>query len=408
MAQIFDDFEGSVLGTAGTELEFLLIDPSTGELVNRAAEVIKAARRYEDLNGCVTPEMFGDMIEVKTGNGGEWVRKFHMRVHHRILLLMRAARAVGCALLPAAHHPNPNKVARQIFDDPDPNGEFKDYGPRYRELAKRFPELQHGIAGNVSAQFHIGLPMWTDDQRETAVMVADAATALTGVKVALAANSPNFVDGPDHIACMRQVEWSRLTRSGPHFYRSFQELMAYAQSLQDGGHIRRKTELWHIERFNRYSLESRGMDQQPDLEHLFGLWAFVHALHLTVWNKVFEANFRPKLPRLEELVERDAAVFRLGLTAPDVLPVWDIFEGRWTTLAEIFDRLVDFITPTAEAYALHEDLARFLALVREGRNGAAMQMEWYREEGDVLAVCRRAAEHFSESVKSYRPYERRR
>ena len=407
MAQIFGDFEGSVLGTAGTELEFLLIDPATGELVSRAIEVIEASRRYEELIGCVTPEMFGDMIEVKTGNGGEWMRKFHMRVHRRIILLMRAASEAGCALLPAAHHPNPGKHARQLFDDPRVGGAFKEYGPRYRSLVERFPELQDGISGNVSVQFHIGLPLWTDLQRAVAIQVADAATALTGVKVAFAANSPNFLMGPDHVACVRQVEWSRLTRSGPYFYRSWAEFGRYVQSLQDDGHITRATELWHTERFNRFSLESRGMDQQPDLEHLFGLWAFVHSLHLTIWNQVVYAGFQPKLPRLEELVERDATVFRLGLTAPHELPAWDIFEGRWATLEAIFDRLVEFITPAADAFALSHDLERFATLMREGRNGSAMQMAWYREEGDVLAVCRRAAAHFAASVESYREYLRR-
>ncbi|MDO8435591.1 MAG: glutamate-cysteine ligase family protein [bacterium] len=401
MAKEFTDFSGRLLGTAGFEGEYLLIDPATGELVQRAADVLAECFRYGGLEGAISPEYSADMIEVKTGPTGTTVGEFRRDVLGKIALLIRAAKECGCALLPTAHHLNPNGVVRQIFED-HPGGRFPNNGSRYRALTARYPALGRGAASNTAAQFHIGFPMRRSAQRDVAVVVADCATTLGNIKVAAAANSPNFKTGSDYIECMRHILWSQMARSGPYLYGTWGALVEYANRLQESGDISLKTELWHVERFNKETLESRGMDEQPDMEHLFGLWAFVHALHLTIWNKVRYGSFVPKLPRLEEILERSDEVFRIGLSAPTKVPVWSIFDGRWTTLDQIFERLIAFVRPTAEDYDLHEDLNRFAAYVSEGQNGAAMLVQWHREEkSNVLAVYKRAARHFADSVEEY-------
>lgn len=402
MATEFTDFAGRLLGTVGFEGEYLLIDPSTGELVQRAADVLAECFKRGGLDGAVSPEYSADMIEVKTGPTGTTVGEFRRDVLGKIVLLMAAAKECGCALLPTAYHLNPNGVVRQIFEDHS-GGRFPNHGARYRALTERYPALGRGAASNTAAQFHIGFPMRKSAQRDVAVVVADCATALGTIKVAVAANSPNFRTGSDYIECMRHMLWSQMTRSGPYLYGTWSALVEYADRLQRNGDISLKTELWHVERFNRQTLESRGMDEQPDMEHLFGLWAFSHAFHTTVWNKVRYGSFEPKLPRLEELIERSEGVFRIGLTAPTKVPVWNIFEGKWTTLDQIFDRLIAFIRDTAQDYDLDGDLDRFVHFVHDGQNGAAMNMRWFREEkGDVLAVYCRAARHFADSVENYR------
>lgn len=267
---------------------------------------------------------------------------------------------------------------------------------------ERFPILREGIAGHVSVQFHIGLPMHTLNQRDAAVMMADAATALGGVKIACAANSPNLKDGAAYIDCFRQADWNRLPRGGPFFYGTWGNLIAHADELQRLGEIKLKTELWYMERFNRQTLESRGMDEQPDMEHLFGLWAFVHSLHLALWRAIRVAGFVPKIPSLREFEESLPRIFKPGLTAPEHVPVWNIFEGGWTSFADIFDRLVAFAMSAAEDYNLHGDLARFQRLIHDGQNGSAIQRRWHLEEGgSVLAVYKRAAQHFLDSVEEY-------
>lgn len=192
-------------GTVGVELELNLADADDMSPATRASEVL-ATLEDADVDGDFTHEIGSFNIEANlpvSRPGGQGLRELEEQLAMRLRLANDAARSAGARVLPIGHLPT---VPEDMFEDDS----WRAPGARFQALenavlASRGEEIHLSISGEgrgldrhlntigaeslcTSMQLHLQVPP------EQFAAAWNAAQAIAGPQLALAANSP-FVMG---------------------------------------------------------------------------------------------------------------------------------------------------------------------------------------------------------------------
>ena len=357
--------KGSWCPTIGVEEEFLLVDPVTGIPVNRADEVLAAAREKFGLE--LEHELTGAQVEINTSvcRDVEQARRELLETRH---VVAQAARAAGCRAVAVGAPPLGHET-----------GEITD-SVRYRRIAREFGALaeQQLICG---CHVHVEVP-----DRETAVQVCNHVRPWLPVLAAVTANSP-FSDGEDTgFASWRSTVWSRWPVSGPPpFFTSWQHYEEVCDTVISAGTaLDRAMVYWDVRPATDLpTVEVRISDVAMTVDDAVLLAALVRAVVAQAVVDVENGVQAENVPQ-ETLRQACWSAANQGLSGS----ILDVLSGEPRPVRQQLDDLVTRLTPVFEANGDLPAVQRGLRLLDGPGTGADRQRQAFRtgQVGSLLGM----------------------
>jgi carboxylate-amine ligase len=337
------------------EEEFLLVDPVTGIPVNRADEVLAAARERFGLE--LEHELTGAQVEINTSvcRDVEQVRRELLETRR---VVARAARAAGCRAVAVGAPPLG-----------DATGEITD-SLRYRRIAREFGALaeQQLICG---CHVHVAVP-----DRETAVQVCNHVRPWLPVLAAVTANSPLSGGKDTGFASWRSTVWSRWPVSGPPpFFTSWQHYEEVCDTMIAAGTaLDRAMIYWDVRPATDLpTVEVRIADVAVSVDDAVLLAALVRALVARAVVDVERGVQAEDVPQ-ETLRQACWGAANEGLRGSAL----DVVSGKPRPVRQQLDDLVVRLTPVFEANGDLPAVQRGLRLLDGAGGGAERQRRAFR------------------------------
>ncbi|ANN19774.1 carboxylate--amine ligase [Amycolatopsis orientalis] len=341
--------DGTVF-TLGVEEEFVLLDPLDGSVALRAPDLLEHLAPEPDVTG----ELMLFQIETATGicRGLDEVRSELTRLRQ---LVAKAAEADGCLMVAAGIPPGD---LRRGAITPE---------PRYRRMAKAFPELIDG-AGTCACHVHVGLP-----SRDLGARVLAGLRPWLAPLLALSANSPIQHGADSGWASRRFPLWDRWPTARPPD--EWPDAAAYDRSVEDALRRGAALDVPGVYFYARLSprhptVEVRIADVCLSAEDAVLLTALVRGLVATC-----AVTTDPPRARGARIGAALTAAARRGLDGPGI----DVFTGREADQRDLLGELVDFIRPALRATGDIEDVEQGLNSLFEHGTGAARQRRLFAE-----------------------------
>lgn len=360
------DFHASREPTLGVEWELALVDKTSRDLDNRAADLFAAARPVLPDPGRVHEELLRNTVEVVTGvcrTTAEAVDD----LRGTLGALLPVADELGLDLYGGGTHPFARWTEQQLTE-----------GHRYAELINRTQwwGRQMLIWG---VHVHVGLPA-----QERVMTVLSALLTSYPHLQALSASSPIWAGTDTGYASNRALMFQQLPTAGlPFQFQTWAEFEAFADDQLTTGVIDGLSEIrWDVRPAAHLgTLENRVCDGVSRVDDLSALVALMHCL-------------------VVDLDQRAAAGERLT-----VLPPWHVQENKWRAarygldaiivvdersterlvtddLADLLDRL----EPTAARLGCADELASVEDLVARGASYQRQRRVAAVHDGDLVAV----------------------
>jgi len=357
--------------TVGIEEEYMLLDPLTFDLVQRADSVL-ALERDGELAERLAPELFQSLLEVhtpacsSTAEASHELRRLRARVSEIAGILDLRVGSAGT-------HPF-SLFERQRITRRD----------RYNALVD---QLQYIARRELIFGLHVHVAV-NDPDRAIRVMRA-LATHLAEL-VALSASSPFWRGTPTGLASSRQSVFAAFPRSGPPpDFASYDEFAEVVTRLEETGCIAEYTHIWwDVRPHPRFgTVEIRVMDAVSRVDDALALAAYLQAL-VKHYSELDEAG--AALPAHHRLLtsENKWLAARYGLEAP----VIDLATGSRirVSAAQLVRRTLREIEGHARELGSERELEGILRILADG-NGASDQGRVFEETRDVTEVSRSVA-----------------
>lgn len=356
--------------SVGVEEEFLLVDPSTGEPVDRNADVAtRAAARGVDLQ----LELTTCQVETATE-----VAQTSSELRQQITRLRRvtsdAAREAGAQLLAVGLPP----TVPHSFPITDTE--------RYREIGQQFGMIAHeqGICG---CHVHVEVP-----DRDAAIAVSNRLRPWLPLLLALTANSAIYRNADSGHASWRSVLWGRWPSAGPppHFdsaehYDAIVAMLLDAGAMLDDGMV-----YWDVRPSKKFpTVEIRVSDVPATAAETVLLATLTRAAVMTA---LADERDGASMPRFDDHIVR-AAYWKAAHDGLDGQAI-DVTEG-WATaptsvvLGKWLQRLQPALRQLGDDEWVQAEVAR---LLQQGNGAMRQRAAWRRrhEIGDVLAIAAEA------------------
>ncbi|KQO60204.1 glutamate--cysteine ligase [Curtobacterium sp. Leaf261] len=361
------EFAPSRPSTLGIEWELALVDPTTGDLVPRAPEVIPAARRRIDRQEAVTTELLTNTVEVVTG--------VHDTVGGAVTDLARtvsavsdAAATLGADLMCSGTHPFALWADQEVTPDSE----------RYATLIDRtrWWGRQMLIWG---VHVHVGI-----DHRDKALPILGAMLAFVPHFQALTASSP-FWNGDDTgYASNRAMMFQQLPTAGLPF--QFGAWANYEEMVQDmvrTGVVDDHSELrWDLRPSPKWgTLETRVFDGISTVDEVATIAALTQCL-VTECSDRLDAG--ETLPTMQPWFVRENKwrAARYGMDAEIILNA----AGDERLVTDDLHDLLSRLEPTADRLGCVEELYGLERIIADGASYQRQLAVAARHEGDLRAV----------------------
>jgi carboxylate-amine ligase len=358
--------------TVGVEEEYMLLDPVSFDLVQRADRMLEAdaARGYA---GGLSPELFQSLLEVQTppcATASELERELRrLRTH-----VTELARPLGLRVGSAGTHPF-SLFERQRITSRD----------RYSALVE---QLQYIARRELIFGLHIHVAV---DDPDKAIHVMSALTSHLAELVALSASSPFWRGLPTGLMSSRHSVFAPFPRSGPPpRFANYDDFAAVVAQLEATGCIADYKHIWwDVRPHPRFgTVEVRAMDAVTRVEDALALAAYVQAL-VKRYSDGYDAA-EVLVPAHGVLTaENKWLACRYGLEAPLI----DLRTGSRirVSAARLVRRTLRELEPAARELGSELALEGVERILADG-NGAEDQLAGYRRTRDVVEVARGIAE----------------
>jgi carboxylate-amine ligase len=354
--------------TVGVEEEYMLLDPVTFDLVQRADRLL-AAEQDVELGVHLSPEIFQSLLEAHTpvcANTAEADRELRRLRTHVCGLAARLGLRVGSA----GTHPF-SLYERQRITRRD----------RYYALVE---QLQYIARRELIFGLHVHVAV---DDPDKAVHVMSALLPHLGELVALSASSPLWRGARTGLSSSRQSVFAAFPRSGPPpRFRDYAEFVEVVDQLQRTGCIADYTHIWwDIRPHPRFgTVEIRVMDAVSRVEDALAIAAYVQAL---VKRYSDDYDLHGHVPSYHRLLtsENKWLAARYGLEAP----LMNLATGsrNRVSAAQLVRRTLREIEPHARELGSERELEGIQRILRDG-NGADEQLRAFQETRDLVEVTR--------------------
>lgn len=350
--------------TLGIEEEYMLLDPATLELVQRADTVLEAGGGGE-FAARTSCELFQSEIEGQTPicSTIDDARRELRRLRHH---LEQVVARYGLVLASSGTHPFAHYEDQLITER-----------ERYRSLIEQiqYPARRELIFG---LHVHVGV-----SDPETAIQVVRLLGPHIPELIALSASSPfwrGFVTG---LYSTRHSVFATFPRSRtPPPFSDYGEFSAYVGALERAGAIDDYTKIWWDVRPHPRlgTVEVRAMDAVARVEDAIALAAYVQALV----RRAAEAAPLPRPTALEEALARENKwqAIRYGLEAVTITADEGPLPIRKAILRTLEELAVD-----AAALGSEAAIAEIEQISRRG-TGAERQLATFAATGELRTVAR--------------------
>jgi carboxylate-amine ligase len=353
--------------TLGVEEEYMLLDPTTLDLVQHIDTVLTAIEASEHVER-IGPELMQSVLEIATpvcrtaGDIDVEIRKLRAYV-------TQVAHEHGLRLGSAGTHPF-SLFERQRITARD----------RYRHLVD---QLQYVASRELIFGCHVHVAV---DDPDKAIHVISALLIHLSDLLALSASSPFWRGEPTGLSSSRQMVFSAFPRSGPPpRFRDYEDYAAVVGQLEKTGCIADYTHIWwDIRPHPRLgTIEVRVMDAISRVEDTVAIAAYIQALvkHYSEW---YDSG--SPLPSYHRILvsENKWLAARYGLEAP----VMDLLTGRRNRIptAQLIRRALREVKPHARELGSERELEGIREILARG-NGADRQRRVFNANRDIVEVA---------------------
>ena len=353
--------------TLGVEEEYMLLDPETLDLVQRADTILDADQEGE-FAARTACEIFQSEIEGQTP-----ICATVSDAAAELLRLRRHLEEVvdehGLVLASAGTHPFAHYEDQLVTDR-----------ERYRGIVEQvqYPARRELIFG---LHVHVGVP-----DPQTAIQVMRLLRPQIANLIALSASSPFWRGFPTGLRSTRHSVFATLPRSGtPPAFCDYREFADYVQALERAQLLDDYTRIWWDLRPHPRmgTLEVRAMDAVERVEDAIAQTAYEQALV----KRAAEAPPPPPQSALEDALVRENKwqAIRYGLDATIIDA-----DGTPIPIRDHILLTLDELAQTATELESEPTLLEIERIVRAG-TGADRQLATFAETADVRSVTGRIA-----------------
>ena len=360
------DFRGSPEPTIGVEWELALVDKSSRDLANTAADLFAAAGPRLPDPGRLHKELLRNTVEVVTGvchTVGEAVADLRRTLE----VVVPVADGLGVDLYGGGTHPFASWTRQQLTE-----------GHRYEELINRTQwwGRQMLIWG---VHVHVGLPA-----QERVMPVLSSLLNHYPHLHALSASSPIWAGVDTGYASNRALMFQQLPTAGlPFQFERWSEFEGYASDQLVTGVIDELSEIrWDVRPATHLgTLENRICDGISDFDDLASLVALMHCLVVDLDTRAAAGETLPTMPPWH-VQENKWRAARYGLDAIVVLDA----ESHERLVTEDLADLLARLAPVADRLGCAAELAAVADIPRRGASYQRQRAVAERTGGDLVAV----------------------
>jgi len=362
-------FNGSPRPTLGVEWEFALVDKTTRDLTNTAADLFdKVAQRsgggHE--NPLVHKELLRNTVEIVTGVC-DTVDEAMDDICGTLAVVRAAADDLGVDLYSAGTHPFAEWSKQQLTP-----------GHRYEELIERTQwwGRQMLIWG---VHVHVGVR----DGERVLPIISSLLNQFPHLQ-ALSASSPIWSGTDTGYASNRAMMFQQLPTAGlPFQFDHWHEFESFVGDQKKTGVIEHLNELrWDIRPSPHLgTVEVRVCDGVSNLRELRALVALTHCLVVDLENRLEDGETLPTMPPWHAQENKWRAA-RYGLEAEIILDA----AGNERLVTDDLDDLLERLAPVADRLDCAADLASVEEIPRHGASYQRQRRVAAESGGDLVAV----------------------
>ncbi|MEO1013653.1 MAG: carboxylate-amine ligase [Pseudomonadota bacterium] len=343
--------------TLGVEEEYLLVDPTTRDLVADPTPDFMAECK-DRLGERVTPEFLKCQIEVGTpvcADIGEARR--HLTALRRCLI--DAAERHGMALIAASTHP------------------FAKWGAQKHTEAPRYDMLDADLGGAIRRMLICGMHVHAGiEDPDLRIDLMNQTRYFLPHLLALSTSSPFWVGHDMQMKCSRLGVFDSMPRTGvPDRYESWSEYERTVERLVKAGVIEDSSKIWWDMRPSaRFpTLEMRITDVCTRLEDALCVAALYQSI-LRMLSRMKDRNMRWRIyPRIM-LEENRWRAERYGCTKSMI----DLGRGECLPFAALIEELIELVEKDAAALGCVEEVRHARTILKRGTS-ACWQLEAYAD-----------------------------
>jgi carboxylate-amine ligase len=358
--------------TLGVEEEYMLLDPTSFDLVQHVETVLDAIEG-DALADRINAELMQSVLEIATPvctTAGDVMRELStLRGYVRDV-----GRDHGLRVGSAGTHPY-SLFERQRITAKD----------RYHAL---IDQLQYVARRELIFGMHVHVAV---DDPDKAIQVVNGLLPHLAPLLALSASSPFWRGEPTGLSSSRQIVFSAFPRSGPpprfHDYADYASVVG---QLERTGCIADYTHIWwDIRPHPKWgTIEVRICDAVTRVEDAVAIAAYCQAL-VKLLSETYDAG--EEIPSHHRILtsENKWLAARYGLEAP----VMDLSTGRRIRipLAKLVRRTVRELEPHARELGSERELEGIAAILGRG-NSAEAQLRVFNANRDIVEVVRSIAD----------------
>ena len=364
------------------EWEFALVDKTTRDLSNSAAQVFELARGRigeERLH----KELLRNTVEVVTGIC-DTVGEALADLRGTLAVVQPIADEVGVDLYGAGTHPFA-EWSQQLLSP----------GHRYAELLNRTQwwGRQMLIWG---VHVHVGMP-----SQERVIPVLSSLLNYYPHLQALSASSPLWGGIDTGYASNRALMFQQLPTAGlPFQFTTWAEFEAFTSDQLTTGVIDDVSELrWDLRPSPRLgTLENRICDGVTNLGEMAGLVALMHCLVVDLDDRLAAGETLPTLPPWH-VQENKWRAARYGLDAIIIVDA----DSTERLVTDDLDDLLERLLPVARKLGCTDELASVAEIPRRGASYQRQREVARTHDGDLVAVVDAVVTELQDSITPARP-----
>ena len=364
------NFTSNPRPTIGVEMELHLVDPTTGELVSAAGDILaEMGARFGGEHPKAKHELFQSTVEIITGVC-ESPAEAGADLRATLSELRAAADRRNLTLMSAGTHPF--GIAREQTVSPQ---------QRYHDLVEsmQWPAKRLLICG---LHVHVGV---SDGER--AIRIINEMTRHLPLFLALSSSSPYFEAEDSGLASARSKVFESLPTAGlPPQLANWGDFEVFMSTLLDSQCINSIREVWWDIRPHPDfgTIEFRMCDATPTVRESVALAGLAQTL--VHWcDRRIEADDLATPPREWTVRENRWLAARYGTDAS--LIVEDLDQGQPTRrpVSELVSELIDELRPTAAELGTDEQLDDIMAILGAG-SGCDRQRRVVQDGGTLADV----------------------
>ena len=372
------DFHGSPRPTLGVEWEFALVDKTSRDLSNSAADLFTAVGPELSVERKLHKELLRNTVEVVTGICST-VEEAMADLRSTLDVVLPAADALGVDLFGAGTHPFAKWSAQQLTE-----------GPRYQELMNRTQwwGRQMLIWG---VHVHVGLP-----EQDRVMPVLSALLNHYPHLQALSASSPVWVGTDTGYASNRALMFQQLPTAGlPFQFQTWPEFESFAHDQLTTGVIDDLSEIrWDVRPVPKLgTLENRICDGVSTIDELGALTALTHCLVVDLDTRLAAGERLPVMPPWH-VQENKWRAARYGL---DAIIIQDAASNE-RLITDDLDDLLERLTPVARRLDCENELRSVAEIPRRGASYQRQRAVADQNGGDLVAVVASVVDELRHSL----------